>query len=125
MKNILKNTGIALLMVFGVAQIANAQVTLDCESGNRGIEQAACWGFGATSYNNTAGLLISGKWSVRTNSLTNLSLGACWVKSPWMTIKGQSVSLKARLDGAGNGVTVKNIVLSYIAYDANASYNFV
>jgi hypothetical protein len=49
MKNSFKNTGLAIVMALGFSQLSNANVTLDCESGNRGIEQAAYWGFGVTS----------------------------------------------------------------------------
>ena len=47
---------ISLVMTTG----SMAQVTLNCESGNRAIEQGNCWGFGANSYSNTANLVISG-----------------------------------------------------------------
>ena len=57
MKNLFK-----LLMILALlaTTYAKAQVTLDCESGNRTIEQGNCWGFGAVSYTNTSGLVISG-----------------------------------------------------------------
>jgi len=61
MKNSFKNAGLAIVMALGFSQFSNANVTLDCESGNRGIEQAACWGFGVTGYYNLATLLIPGK----------------------------------------------------------------
>jgi hypothetical protein len=61
MKNSFKNAGLAIVMALGFSQLSNANVTIDCESGNRGIEQAACWGFGVTGYYNLATLLISGK----------------------------------------------------------------
>jgi LruC domain-containing protein len=99
-----------------------AQVTLNCESGNRAIEQGNCWGFGAVSYSNTANLVIGGSWSTKSNSLTNLSPTACWIKTPWMLIGNGNITFQARLDGAGNGVTAKGIVLTYIPYNASASY---
>jgi hypothetical protein len=61
MKNGFKNAGLAIVMALGFSQLSNANVTLDCESGNRGIEQAACWGFVVTGYYNLATLLIPGK----------------------------------------------------------------
>lgn len=61
MKNRFKNAGLAIVMALGFSQFSNANVTFDCESGNRGIEQAACWGFGVTGYYNLATLLITGK----------------------------------------------------------------
>ena len=99
-----------------------AQVTLNCESGNRAIEQGNCWGFGATSYSNTASLVISGAWSTKSNSLTNSAPTACWIKTPWMKIGNGNITFQTRLDGAGNGVTAKGISLWYIPYDGTASY---
>lgn len=99
-----------------------AQVTLNCESGNRGIEQGNCWGFGATSYSNTANIVIDGSWSVRTNSLTNMSPSACWVKTPWMLVGSGNITFQARLDGNGNGAEVKRILVAYIPYVEGASY---
>jgi LruC domain-containing protein len=94
-----------------------AQLTLTCESGNRSSEQAACWGFGATSYSQT--LVINGAWSLRGNSLTSPSLGACWMKTPWMKIGNGNITFKTRLDGAGNGVTMKRAIVSYVQYNPN------
>ncbi|MEI6682995.1 MAG: LruC domain-containing protein [Bacteroidota bacterium] len=99
-----------------------AQVTLNCESGNRAIEQGNCWGFGATSYSNTAGLVISGSWSTKSNSLTNSAPTACWIKTPWMLIGNGNITFQTRLDGAGNGVSAKGITLWYIPYVAAAPY---
>lgn len=103
--------------IFLNAKPADAQLVLDCESGNRAIEQANCWGFGATSYSNTPAFIITGNWSTRSNSLTSQLLTACWIKTPWMKIGSGSITFKTRLDGAGNGVTHKGIKISYIAYD--------
>lgn len=110
-----------LVFMFG-ANILIAQVTLNCESGNRAIDQGNCWGFGAASYSNTSSMVISGVWSVRTNSLSNQSPTACWVKSPWMLPGSGNITLKSRLDGNGNGVTSKGILIFYIPYVPSASY---
>ncbi len=109
-----------LVCIFS-SSILFAQVTLNCESGNRAIEQGNCWGFGAASYSNTSSMVISGVWSVRTNSLSNQSPTACWVKSPWMLPGTGNITLKSRLDGNGNGVTSKGIVIFYIPYLPSAS----
>jgi LruC domain-containing protein len=114
---------ISFLMLAGTN--IKAQVTLDCESGNRAIEQGNCWGFGATGYASIASypsLVITGSYSTRSNSLTNLSLSACWIKTPWLLVGNGNITFQTRLDGNGNGVTAKGIVLSYIPYDAGASY---
>jgi LruC domain-containing protein len=109
---------ITLLFVSG----GMAQVTLNCESGNRAIEQGNCWGFGATTYSNIANLIITGSWSTRSNSLSNSAPTACWIKTPWMLVGNGNITFQTRLDGAGNGVTAKGITLWYIPYDAGASY---
>jgi LruC domain-containing protein len=111
-----------LLLIFTAIGInVNADVTLNCESGNRAIEQGNCWGFGAVTYSNTSNLVIDGTWSTKSNSLTNSSPTACWIKTPWMLVGNGNITFKARLDGQGNGVTFKGIVLSYIPYIPGAS----
>jgi len=99
-----------------------AQVTLNCESGNRAVEQGNCWAFGATTYSNTPNLVISGSWSTRSNPLTNTNPGSCWIKTPWMLMGNGNITFQSRLDGNGNGVTSKSIALYYIPYEAGASY---
>ena len=127
MKNI--NKSLVLPFIFSFLMIAGistkAQVTLDCESGIRAIEQGNCWGFGATSYASITSypaLVISGSYSTRSNSLTSLLLISCWIKTPWLLVGNGNITFQTRLDGAGNGVTAKGIVISYIPYDAGASY---
>lgn len=122
MKTTITKFGIVLIIGILFSFNTKAQLTLTCESGNRPTEQAACWGFGATAYTNTV-LVIDGSWSLRGNSLTSLSLGACWVKSPWMKMGSGNITFKTRLDGAGNGVSMKRVVVSYVTYDAVAPYN--
>jgi len=124
MKNLFRSIIFGFFMLFITAFTTNlqAQVTLNCESGNRAIEQGNCWGFGATSYSNTANLVIEGAWSVRTNSLTSLSPSSCWIKTPWMVVGNGKITFQARLDGAGNGVTAKQIFVAYIPFNQTASY---
>ena len=116
--NILK-LGIVLIIGILFSYNTQAQVTLNCESGNRATDQANCWGFGATSYSQT--LVIDGAWSTKSNSLTNISLGASWVKTPWMKMGNGNITFKTRLDGAGNGVSMKRVVVSYVKYNASNS----
>jgi LruC domain-containing protein len=121
MKNFISKTGIVLIIGLLFSFNTKAQLTLTCESGNRATEQAACWGFGATSYANTS--VINGSWSTRSNSLTSTSLGACWIKTPWMKMGNGNITFKVKLDGAGNGVSMKRVIVSYIPYDAaNVTY---
>jgi LruC domain-containing protein len=96
----------------------NAQLTLDCESGNRAIEQGNCWGFGAVSYTNTSTLIISGSWSTRSNSMSNPALGSSWIKSPWMKVGQGNITISTRLENATG--TTKQLVASYIPFDVNA-----
>jgi LruC domain-containing protein len=112
-----------LLFLFTVlSENARAQVTLNCESGNRAVEQGNCWGFGAIAYSNTSNLVISGLWSTKSNSLTNSSPTACWMKTPWMLVGSGNITFQARLDGNGNGVTSKGIIVAYIPNVPGASY---
>ena len=111
-----KSTYLILLLV-SLTLSGHAQVTLNAESGNRAIEQGNCWAFGATSYINTTP--ISGSWSVRSNQLTNPSLTACWLKTPWIKPASGNITMKARLDVA-NGTT-RAIAFSYVPFDPNAA----
>lgn len=114
--------GILLLLFLIVPGFVKAQVTLNCESGNRAIEQGNCWGFGATTYSNSQNMVISGSWSTRSNSLTSTNPGSCWIKTPWIMVGNGNITFQARLDGNGNGVTSKSIIVAYIPYSQGASY---
>ncbi len=96
MKKILSTLAVAALTALG----AHAQsLTLDAESGNRAIDQANCWGFGAQGYTNTSGQVISGNWSVRSNQLTSMLPSASWVKSPFIKFRPGNITFQTRLDG--------------------------
>ncbi len=92
-----------------------ADLSLDCESGNRAVEIANCWGFGAISYTNTTSFVISGIWSTRSNQLTNPSPTSCWIKTPWFKPASGNITFRVRLE-ATNGTT-RGVALTYIAYD--------
>ncbi|MEI6556200.1 MAG: T9SS type A sorting domain-containing protein [Paludibacter sp.] len=108
-----------LLMILALlaTTYAKAQVTLDCESGNRAIEQGNCWGFGAVSYTNTSGLVISGSWSTRSNSMSNPALSSAWIKSPWMKVGSGNITLSTHMENTTG--TTKQLVACYIPYDEN------
>ena len=112
----MKRTFISILLL-GLVSFVSGQVTLNCESGNRAIEQGNCWAFGSVSYTNTASLVISGSWSARSNQLTNLSPGACWVKTPWMLVGSGEITFKGKFDNSTG--TSKGIQLYYIPYNAS------
>lgn len=116
-----KNILVGVLFLVGV-HTANAQLTLTCESGNRAIEQAACWGFGATSYTNIASYVINGSWSVRGNSMTNPNINACWVKTPWMMMGSGNITLKTKLENSTG--TTKQVVVAYKLYDPNSASQY-
>lgn len=120
MKSIINKSKLLVAGIFIISATASAQLTLNCESGNRAIEQGNCWGFGATSYTNTAGLVISGSWSVRSNSMTNPAISSSWVKTPWMKIGSGNITMKAKLENTTG--TTKQIVVTYIPYNASGSY---
>lgn len=105
------------LTVITFTNSASAQLNLNFESGNRAIEQANCWSFGALSYSNLA-QRISGNWSGRTNQLTNLAMNACWLKTPWILPGSGEISMLVRLDNTTG--TSRGIILSYLPYDPEA-----
>lgn len=94
-------------------------LSLDCESGDRDIDAANCWGLGGFVYTNTSTLLISGSWTARSGQLTNPDLSAFWVKSPWMLLNSGNITFKTRLDG--NPGTTRSFVVSYVPYDATSA----
>ena len=119
MKNFFRKYFTLLAILAGIAanQSVNAQLILDCESGNRAIEQGNCWAFGANTYTNNSAVVIQGSYSCRSNSLTNPSPTASWVKTPWMLPGSGNITMQARLEVA-NGTT-RGIRMFYIPYDAS------
>ncbi|MFY8107600.1 MAG: LruC domain-containing protein [Bacteroidia bacterium] len=112
------------IVVVASSFISNAQsqlATLTAESGNRSLEQANCWAFGATSYSNLE-FRINGNWSLRSNALTSTSLTACWVKSPWIKPGSGNITMKVRLENDRG--TTRGLVFQYIPYDENAASSF-
>jgi hypothetical protein len=101
---------------------ANAQFTMDFESGSRGVEQANCWQFGAISYRTNRPEVISGNTSASTNQLTNPSLSACWMKTPWLTWSSGNVTFQTGWRDNGNGST-RGIRVRFIPFDDNAAYD--
>lgn len=119
MKTLVKSLFIVMISTILFSNSTRAQVTLDCESGNRNIDAAACWGFGALSYTSTSNLVIAGLWSARSNQLTNLSPDACWLKTPWMLVGNGDITFLTKLDGGP--ATTRALKLFYIPYDINSS----
>ena len=107
---------VAFINVFVFSSMA--QLTLNCESGNRAIEQGNCWGFGAVSYSRRDVHVISGFWSTLSNSMSNPALSSAWIKTPWMKVGQGNITLSAKLENSTG--TTKQIVVSYIPYDENA-----
>lgn len=121
MKNFITKSGIVLLIGLLFSFNTKAQLTLTCESGNRAVEQAACWAFGSNTYTNVSASLITGNYSCQSNQITNPAPTASWVKTPWMKIGSGNITLKAKLSAA-NGTT-RGVVFSYVPYSpANPPY---
>lgn len=107
----------ALLLLSASGSKIFAQVTLDCESGNRGIEQGNCWGFGAVSYSRRDTHVISGFWSTLSNQLNSPSPESCWIKTPWMMVGNGNITFKAKFDGT-NGNS-RGFQMMYIPYNSS------
>ncbi|MFZ4520784.1 MAG: LruC domain-containing protein [Bacteroidales bacterium] len=110
-----------VMIIVLVGSGLRAQVTLNCESGNRAIEQGNCWIFGAVAYTSTVSSVIAGSWSCRSNQLTSALPTACWIISPWMLVGNGNITFKAKFEGTAG--TTRGIELYYIPYDQNAPNN--
>jgi LruC domain-containing protein len=114
----MKNFALKVAFLLGLSTSAFSQaVTLNAESGNRAVDAANCWAFGAQSYINTANIRISGTWSVQSNQLTSLLPGASWVKSPFIKLGSGNISFKTRLNGSPG--TTRGIRVYIIGVDEN------
>jgi LruC domain-containing protein len=115
---------LALYITILYTSIGFAQtVSLDCESGSRSIDWGNCWEFGAISYRNKSNEVINGTWTARGNSLTNSSLTACFLKSPWLLPASGNITFDTRLlnTSGTNGSQYKAIKIRFITHDVNAS----
>ena len=117
MKSIFNIVNLLIFSAVLSVSTVNAQLTLNCESGNRAIEQGNCWAFGAVSYSNLE-FRINGFWSTRSNQLTSSLLTSSWIKTPWIKLEPGNLTMKARLENSSG--TSRGIVFSYIPYDNNA-----
>ena len=118
MKTIFNKVNLLVIITILSLNTVNAQLTLDCESGNRGIEQGNCWAFGAVSYTRRDVHIISGFWSTLSNSMTNPALSSAWIKTPWMKVGEGNITISTKLENSTG--TTKQLVASYIPYDENA-----
>ena len=92
-------TILTVVMLFSFS--LKAQVTLNAESGNIGVETGYCWEFSNMEYyekNN-----ISGDYSV----LTTKNKGTCTISTPWMKLGSGNITFKT--------LPKKNTKISYIA----------
>lgn len=100
----------------------NAQTALPiltAESGNKGVEESNCWGFGSMSYTKNSAQIISGDYSLRSNSPSNIDPTACWVKTPWIKPTSGNITFKMKFE-ATSAATIRRIILCYAPYDASA-----
>lgn len=108
--------------LFFSGRVLLAQVTLDCESGDRNIDAGNCWAFGGLAYRSITqdpALIISGEYSARSPQLTNPSPTAAWIKTPWLKPGSGNITFKTRLSGGpGNS---RGIIISYAGYDPEST----
>lgn len=125
MKNMKSAFLLFFTLILNTLSLSAQTLALDCESGNRSVEQANCWVFGAVSYSSTASQVITGTWSARSNSMSNPSAGASWIKTPWFKPGEGNITFKTKLENSGGtsgGSNYKAVRVRVIPYDPNASY---
>lgn len=118
----MKKILLAILIAAGF-QASAQTVQMNFQSGDRNLESANCWGFGAFSFVNniplTAGNNATLSWTGRSNQLTSLLPTASWVKSPWMKMGAGNITFQTRLDGSPG--TTRSMEVMYTSYDPNAA----
>lgn len=103
------------LAAFGSLPAIAQQVNLDAEFGNLNIYEAQCWTAAGLTVSNHGSALISGKYSLRTNELSDKSLTASWVKTPWMGLSKGNITFQTKLNGESGGS--REIVVQYIGLE--------
>jgi hypothetical protein len=78
-------------------------IVQDFESGSATTEQGKGWVFGAQGIGTNPGGVgpIQGSYGAQTNQLSNSSLTASWVKTPWAIWKAGTISIDAKLNQTG------------------------
>lgn len=117
MKNFKNILGCILL---ATAVPASAQVTMDFEPNNL-PSNTNCWAMGAMTGYYSAGTIINGALSARTNQLTSSLPTSTWVKSPWLKPGTGNITFKVRLDGAA--ATSRSLRIRFLPYNANLTTN--
>ncbi|MFY8107540.1 MAG: LruC domain-containing protein [Bacteroidia bacterium] len=117
---------VALLMLTSIGGINAQSLSVNCETAppyytrsegnNRLYDISNCWAFGAVTYTRTSTQIISGNFSMRSNSPTSLDPNACWVKSPWLKPGSGNITLKMKFESA-TSATLRRVILTYCSYD--------
>lgn len=93
----MKKIFLALLIAAGLQSSAQT-VQMNFQSGDRNLETANCWAFGAFSFVNNIPLVAGNNatlsWTGRSNQLTSLLPTACWVKSPWIKMGSGNITFQ-------------------------------
>lgn len=122
MKTFSHKISIILLMTLLVGSIGlKAQVSINFESGNQGIDIANCWSFLQMDYQSKTDyptLVITGNFSARTQQLNDPSPVASWIKSPWIKASTGNITFKTRLDGFPG--LDRYLTISYIPYNPSS-----
>lgn len=114
----MKRIYIYLVILLGLVPVgANAQLTLNFESGDRSKEAGNCWAFGAVSYSSSSSHLITDKWVGRSNSMSNPSPTASWIKSPFLKLGSGNITFKVKLENTSG--TTKSVRIRFITYNSS------
>jgi LruC domain-containing protein len=110
-------SAVSLLLI----NLSNAQSplpVLTAESGRQSADMTLCWSFRDIRYTTATAHTITGNWSLRSLTPSNIDPDACWVKSPWIMVNGNQISLKLKFEASG-AATIRRVIASYISYDQN------
>lgn len=120
MKRLFNIVNLFIVAVLLSVNTVNAQVKLDYENGNIGIDKGNCWGFKDITYIQDQNLKISGTWSGKSKEMTNKSLTNTWIKSPWMKVGQGKIKISTRLDKPDSKDKTRKLVFSYIPFNKTA-----
>lgn len=104
------------LLIINLSNAQSPLPVLTAESGRQSADMTLCWSFKDIRYTTATAHTITGNWSLRSLTPSSLNPEACWVKSPWIKVNGNQITLKMKFEPDGAS-TIRKVIASYITYN--------